>query len=231
VNTTVYTSDQSLKTSIEAAPSCLPIIDALQPKQYRFTQAATDALGVDQEQHVGLIAQELEQVLPTLVHEVVMPAEIDSLGNQLAAQWSYKGVDYVSLIPYLIGAVKELSAQNASMQEQLSNCCNNSEGQRLAPATGLMDNDQLATGDARLLRIAPNPFIDRTTLHYTLERSGRMQLVVNSADGRDLRVLSDAQREAGDYQVEWDTTRMAPGVYYITLLLDGEPLVKRAVKL
>jgi hypothetical protein len=123
VNTTVYTSDGSLKTGIEPAPSCLPIIDALQPKTYRFTQAATDALNLDSDQHVGLIAQELEGVLPTLVHEVSMPARFDSLGNMVSDQWSYKGVDYVSLIPYLIGAVKELSAQHASMQQQLAACC------------------------------------------------------------------------------------------------------------
>jgi hypothetical protein len=43
-------------------------------------------------------------------------------------------------------------------------------------------------------------------------------------------VLSEAQREAGEYQQVWSTEHLAPGVYHITLLLDGEPLVKRAVK-
>jgi len=139
----------------------------------------------------------------------------------------------------LIGAINEQQAiihamqqELASMQAQLAACCTQpSTDQRLAPAAGLTDNEQLAKGEARLLRIAPNPFIDRTTLHYTLERSGRMQLLVNSADGRDLRVLSEAQREAGEFQYEWSTANLAPGVYYITLLLDGEPLVKRAVKM
>jgi hypothetical protein len=82
----------------------------------------------------------------------------------------------------------------------------------------------------RLLRIDPNPFADRTTLRYTLERGGRTMLLVNSSDGKQLQVLHEAAMQAGEYQQEWQTSHLAPGIYYVTLLLDGEPLVKRAVK-
>ena len=64
----------------------------------------------------------------------------------------------------------------------------------------------------------------------SLERAGRVQLLANSAEGRSLLVLSEGQREAGEFQHDWSTEKLAPGVYYITLLLDGEPVVKRAVK-
>ncbi len=57
-----------------------------------------------------------------------------------------------------------------------------------------------------------------------------MQLLANSADGKELRVLDEAQRESGDYQYAWDTGGLAPGIYYVTLLLDGQPVVKKAVK-
>ncbi|MBL7940300.1 MAG: hypothetical protein JNL43_13140 [Flavobacteriales bacterium] len=43
-------------------------------------------------------------------------------------------------------------------------------------------------------------------------------------------LLHEATLQAGDYQYEWDTTNLAPGMYYVTLLLDGQPLVKKAVK-
>ena len=85
----------------------------------------------------------------------------------------------------------------------------------------------ITSAQERLLRIAPNPFTDRTTLYYALERAGRAQLLVNRSDGRDLFVLSDAQREAGAYEVKRDTNALLPGMYYVTLLLDGEPVVKR----
>ncbi|MCB9163704.1 MAG: hypothetical protein H6592_04575 [Flavobacteriales bacterium] len=83
---------------------------------------------------------------------------------------------------------------------------------------------------SRKLRIQPNPFNERTTVFYTLDRGGRTQLLANSSDGRDLRVLQEANLEAGSYQFEWNTAALAPGMYYVTLLLDGQPVVKRAVK-
>ena len=55
-------------------------------------------------------------------------------------------------------------------------------------------------------------------------------MVANSADGKSLKVLQDAALESGVYQFNWETGDLTPGVYYVTLLLDGEPLVKKAVK-
>ncbi|MEZ4756143.1 MAG: hypothetical protein R2817_04895 [Flavobacteriales bacterium] len=57
-----------------------------------------------------------------------------------------------------------------------------------------------------------------------------MQLLANSADGKALKVLQEATLDAGTYQFNWETGELTPGVYYVTLLLDGEPLVKKAVK-
>ena len=54
--------------------------------------------------------------------------------------------------------------------------------------------------------------------------------MANSADGKQLKVLQEANLAQGSYQYEWNTTDLAPGMYYVTLLLDGEPVVKKAVK-
>ncbi|MCC6541426.1 MAG: hypothetical protein IT225_04330, partial [Flavobacteriales bacterium] len=48
-------------------------------------------------------------------------------------------------------------------------------------------------------------------------------------DGKELRVLQEAILEAGSYQYEWNTADLAPGVYYVTLLLDGQPVVKTSL--
>ena len=34
----------------------------------------------------------------------------------------------------------------------------------------------------------------------------------------------------GDFQYEWNTDELAPGTYYVTLLLNGETVVQKAVK-
>lgn len=58
------------------------------------------------EKYAGVIAQDLEKVLPHLVRTD------DSLGNKL--------VDYQALIPYLIEAIKEQQEQIEGLTRQLS---------------------------------------------------------------------------------------------------------------
>jgi hypothetical protein len=88
----------------------------------------------------------------------------------------------------------------------------------------------MVPGKSNELKIQPNPFNDRTTIYYELEGRGRVQLMVNSSDGKSLRVLHEAQVDQGTYQFDWNTSDLAPGIYYITLLVDGQPAVKKAVK-
>jgi hypothetical protein len=83
----------------------------------------------------------------------------------------------------------------------------------------------------RLLTIVPKPVAPYTAVGYTLERGGRVMLLLTGSDGRRMQVLHEGHMEAGQYQHDWHTAQLAAGVYHITLLLDGEPLVKRAVKL
>lgn len=130
----------------------------------------------------------------------------------------------------MIAAFNEQAERLDQLEQALASCCshNLNEGGAIDDPAG---EKGLTSADAdRLLSIAPNPFTDRTTIRYTLERGGRTMLLVNSSDGKQLQVLSEAVQQAGDYQQEWHTSHLAPGIYYVTLLLDGEPLVKRAVK-
>lgn len=53
---------------------------------------------------------------------------------------------------------------------------------------------------------------------------------VHSADGKHLRSLFEGQRTAGEHRYEWSTADLSPGIYYVTLLFEGQPLVKKAVK-
>ena len=183
----------------------------------------------------------METVLPNLVRTVHHPAELDSLGNVLHPDMEVKTVNYNALIPISIAAIKEqqgtiLTLQSqvaeligtlAAVQEQLAACC-------AAPTDADQRNRMQETGTVegleRNLLINPNPFVGQTMLTYTLDRSGAVSLMANSADGKQLHALVQANMEAGQYQFEWNTADLAPGIYYVTLLLDGEPIVKKAVK-
>ena len=223
----------------------------LQPKRYSFIQEGLSHISLPEGEQIGLISQEVEDVFPALVTDVIRPAQVDSLGETIVPEMTFKAMNYDGLIPVLIAAVKhqqtqiaDQAATNAALTDQVSDlldrmdameqlfvaCCQNPAGsdQRNLIDDGIGDLDQ-NSGD-RNLRIQPNPFTERTTVYYNLERRGRMQLMANSSDGKQLRVLHEAQMEQGEYQYEWQTADLAPGIYYVTLLLDGEPIVKKAVK-
>lgn len=226
-------SDANLKTEIEALESAesLEAVMQLQPRTYLYDTDQFQGLGLPSTEQIGLVAQEVETVLPQLVKDVTRPALLDSLGQIAQEALEFKAMNYMGLIPVLVSAIQAQNARIDGLQQQLAACCAtpNSDGTRSTPVTGA-EREKLTPAQERLLRIAPNPFTDRTTLYCTLERAGRMQLMANSADGRDLMVLSEGQHAAGEFQYVWSTENLAPGVYYITLLLDGEPVVKRAVK-
>ncbi|WP_321425008.1 tail fiber domain-containing protein [uncultured Bacteroides sp.] len=86
-------SDKRLKKNIKPIESGLEVIDKLNPVTYNWNSTAkelnsnkTDVIDV------GLIAQEVEKVLPEIVHPIYA---------------NYKSIDYIKLIPYLISAIKE----------------------------------------------------------------------------------------------------------------------------
>lgn len=233
-------SDAGLKTGIEdlEPSSGMEAIMALRPKRYYFDTEAYPYLTLPEEMQYGLIAQEVEEVLPSLVLATKRPEQLDSTGAVVEEALDFKAMNYLGLVPVLIAAMQEQQLEMesmrqdiASMEEALASCC-----ARNFPGSGTMEepSDEKGVRDARgerLLRIDPNPFNEQTTIRYTLERGGRAMLLLNSSDGKQLQVLHEGAMDKGEYSRVWNTTHLAPGMYYLTLLLDGEPLVKRAVKL
>lgn len=221
-------SDEMLKTDIaevdiDAAPE---VISQIQLHTYRYAHDQHPSMNLPEGDQLGVMAQELEALLPGLVKRAIQPAALDSMGNETRPAMEFKAVNYDGLIPHLILALQKQQARLDAMEASLAACCSNPDGQRIQ----LLDEGHTTPADERKLLIVPNPFSDPPTVQYTLERSGRMQLLVNSSDGKHLKVLEEGERSEGQYSYIWQTGHMAPGIYYVTLLLDGEPLVKRAVK-
>ena len=101
------TSDESLKKNIKTIDNSLSIINQLNPVSYNWNKKAKELNPAKTDKKdVGVIAQELEKVLPNLVHNMYDGEDI-------------KGVDYVKLIPYLIGAIKELSTEITELKKQI----------------------------------------------------------------------------------------------------------------
>jgi hypothetical protein len=101
---TAYASDAALKTNVEVIENALEKVEAIRGVSYDWNEDGL-ALGLTDAKQVGVIAQEVEAVIPELVCD--------------SAHAGYKTVKYDKLTALLIEAVKELSAKVRVLEAQL----------------------------------------------------------------------------------------------------------------
>jgi hypothetical protein len=85
--------------------------------------------------------------------------------------------------------------------------------------TGLGVSDGLREGqiNAYLYQNYPNPFNPSTTIKYELPKPSVVRLNVYDMLGREVSVLVNERREAGVYEVKFDGSTLASGVYFYRL--------------
>jgi hypothetical protein len=105
------TSDIRIKQNIRPVNSCLEKITALNPVHFEYIHKPEQI-------KTGFIAQEFEQVLPGHISESACPSEITEIKPELKDE-KIKSID-ADLIPYLVGAIKELSAKNDALEARLA---------------------------------------------------------------------------------------------------------------
>ncbi len=99
------TSDERLKTNIQNLTAALEKVQQLNGVSFEWNQAAQRKTGATAgERQLGLIAQDVEKVLPELV---------STAGD------GYKAIDYTKLSAVLIEAVKEQQKQIQDLQTQI----------------------------------------------------------------------------------------------------------------
>lgn len=105
---TSYYSDERLKENIVLIPNALDKVMSLRGVTYQPNQIA-ESLGYKKQNEVGVIAQDVERVLP----EAVKPAPFDIMlfeNTEISRSGeNYKTVQYEKLVPLLIEAIKELN--------------------------------------------------------------------------------------------------------------------------
>ncbi len=69
----------------------------------------------------------------------------------------------------------------------------------------------------RLSQNYPNPFNPSTTISFGLPKAGLTKLVIYDVLGKEVKTLVDEQRNAGTYEVNFDASSMASGVYFYSL--------------
>jgi hypothetical protein len=88
------------------------------------------------------------------------------------------------------------------------------------PLDQLFEGTEFGNGmvsDFALLGNYPNPFNPTTTISYTLENAGKVELAVYDLTGSLVTTLVDGYRSVGTHEVTFDATGLASGVYVYNL--------------
>ena len=109
-------SDRRLKENDQNISNGLAIISSLRPVKFNWKSNTYRVLnGIAPSLDYGFIAQEVEEVLPEAIGEITVASSRPDDGAQAASLeaelGTYKGMDYVKLIPFLTAAIQELNAK------------------------------------------------------------------------------------------------------------------------
>jgi len=91
-------------------------------------------------------------------------------------------------------------------------------------STGVDDGAIAAAGR---LGSYPNPFNPKTTLSFSLERAGRVQLKIYDAGGREQATLVDGELSAGHHEIIWKADGLPSGVYLARLRSESGDQTRR----
>lgn len=115
---TAYYSDRRLKENITPITNSLEKISTLSGVFYTPNKKAIGFGFEENKRHVGVLADEVEKVLP----EVIVPAPFDTATDRESITGEfYKTVKYERIVPLLVAGIKELKNKADDLRTRLNN--------------------------------------------------------------------------------------------------------------
>lgn len=108
-NIIAYYSDKRLKTIEGKIDNALDKIDKINGVYYRQNEVAKEFGYNNDKRQVGLIAQEVEEILPEVIQQA--PFDIDEKDGSSKTGENYLTIDYDKLVPLLVEGIKELKKE------------------------------------------------------------------------------------------------------------------------
>lgn len=231
-------SDRKLKQNITDLGNAMGVISKLQPKVYDYRQDGNYKLmNLPVGKHYGLIAQDVEEILPGLVKKTefnTAKAQPHAAANDAGEIIDFKAVNYTELIPIMIkamqeqqeqitahlGKIEKLEVENQQMKQDMQHCC-------LNHSTGSVKDkvQQPASEKASLEQNAPNPFTEQTVIRYYIPAGNAAVLKIMSLDGKEMH--STAISKTGYGELTFSGSTLAAGTYTYTLIVNGKAIESR----
>lgn len=218
-----FVSDVHLKKNITDLTNGLQRVMMLHPVEYDFRQDEFPKMSFPPERQIGFIAQEMERVVPEVVHQ-----------NLTGAVAGFKGIAYQNLTALLTEAVKEQQNEILADDSALASARTtiNDLTTRLSKLEAIVSSlgsnfgksisgQQVVTG-IQFYQNNPNPFRDVTTISLMVPESVvKAELVVINA-GSNAEALRIPISMRGTGSVEVSASSLNSGQYLYSIIADGQ---------
>lgn len=195
-------SDSSLKENVNTISNALNKV--LKLRGVTFTYKSSDSAQSPSQTHMGLIAQEVEQVVPEVVH---------TGKNEL------KGVQYQNLVGLLIEAIKQEDAKVTELQNRLDSCCNLSP--QFINQPGGVGTNGTASNQATLYQNVPNPFNQTTAINYYIPaNSTSASIMIFNMEGTLLQ--TNTLQSFGNGTLAINAGTLSAGMYLYSLIVNNQ---------
>jgi Chaperone of endosialidase len=112
-----HVPDQDLKKNVQPVENALSYLQQLEPKKFKYDTGKYSKLKLPAGQQYGFLVEDVQKVLPELVST---QSQSYMAGKNTYKNTSYKDYDLESLIPILVGAIREQQAQIEELKRQLA---------------------------------------------------------------------------------------------------------------
>ena len=235
VNSTIYSSDGRLKKNIVSLTNTQEKLKLLNGISYYIdydnefykvdskTSTETESENTNSQKQFnenrkryGFIAQEVKEIFPELVYE-------DENG--------ILGIDYISLIPILIGTVNEMDSKFNEKDDIIADLEN-----RIIELEKIISGDdnklksvvtstQSITDKIEVVPVlyqnSPNPFDENTTIQFFVPEKN-ISAILNIYDMQGTQLKSISLEEKGNGKVTINGSDLHAGIYLYSLIVDGE---------
>lgn len=190
-------SDSKFKKNVKPIKNALSQIQLLEGKTYNWKKEEFKEMDFNDQVQIGLIAQEVEKVFPSLV------------AKSIKGDYS---INYIGLIPVLIEALKEQQTQIDELKAQVND---NFKTQ---------NNDLLKLENTKIISVSPNPSNDVIAVSLNIEKSVQSaKLLVHDINGTVLSSLNINERDTNITKT-LQKDNFGKGIYIVSLVVNGKSI-------